>query len=80
MLQNLHLMQTWLSGMNGLEGFMEAVFSNPKTHPNFRIMLSSEPPPLPYMEIIPESILQGCLKVANEAPSNLKANLRRAYA
>lgn len=32
------------------------------------------------MQIIPESILQCSLKLANEAPSNLKANLRRAYA
>lgn len=79
MLQNLHLMQSWLYGMNGLEGFLESVCQNPKTHPNFRMFISSEPPPLPDMQIIPESILQQCLKIANEAPSNLKANLRRAY-
>lgn len=80
MLQNLHLMESWLKGMNGLEGFLEAVFANPKTHANFRVFLSSEPPPLADKEIIPESILQGSIKIANEAPSNLKANLRRAYA
>lgn len=80
MLQNVHLMQSWLTGMQGLEGFLEQVFQNPKTHKNFRVFISSEPPPLPDMPIIPESILQGCLKIANEAPSYLKANLRRAYA
>jgi dynein heavy chain len=32
------------------------------------------------MEIIPESILQIAIKVSNEAPQYLKANLRRAYA
>ncbi|CAK85772.1 unnamed protein product (macronuclear) [Paramecium tetraurelia] len=32
------------------------------------------------MKIIPESILQASVKVANEAPQDLKANLRRAYA
>ena len=56
MLQNLHLMQTWLKGINGLEGFLETAFLN--CHPNFRVFLSSEPPPLPEMEIITESILQ----------------------
>ena len=47
LLQNLHLMQTWLKGINGLEGFLETVFTN--CHPNFRVFLSSEPPPLPDM-------------------------------
>ena len=114
--------QSWLAGLNGLEGFLEQVFSSnkvifyfryffflvtlfikikkkknlltflinlfflslilikSKTHPNFRIFISSEPPPLPEMKIIPESILQGAIKIANEAPQFLKANLRRAYA
>lgn len=73
-------MQNWLTGLNGLEGFMESVFTNPKTHKNFRIFLSSEPPPLDFMENCPESILQNSIKVSNEAPQFLKANLRRAYA
>lgn len=80
MLQNLHLMQSWIYGINGLEGFLESIFANPKTHKNFRVFLSSEPPPLPNMVIIPESVLQASLKIANEAPQYLKANLRRAYA
>lgn len=80
MLQNLHLMQNWLTGLNGLEGFLEQVYNAPNTHQNFRVFLSSEPPPLPLMPIIPESILQASLKISNEAPQYLKANLRRAYA
>ncbi len=32
------------------------------------------------MNIIPESILQGSIKVANEAPQDLKTNIRRCYA
>ena len=31
------------------------------------------------MKICPESILQNWIKVANEAPQDIKANLRRAY-
>jgi len=41
--------------MNGLEGFLETVCAKP--HPNFRVFISSEPPGLPDMKIIPESIL-----------------------
>lgn len=33
-----------------------------------------------HMNIIPESILQGSIKVANEAPQDLKTNIRRCYA
>lgn len=60
-------MQSWLYGLGGLEGFMETIFNDPKTHTNFRLFISSEAPP-PGFEWIPESILQGSLKVANEAP------------
>jgi len=75
MLQNLHLMQSWLKLF---EGYLEK--ASETADPNFRCFVSSEPPPLPELKIIPESILQNCIKVANEAPQDLKANLRRAYA
>jgi dynein heavy chain len=42
------------------------------------VFISSEPPPLEHMEIIPESILQNAIKVSNEAPTDLKANMNRA--
>jgi len=74
MLQNVHLMQSW---MKLFEGYLEKASAT--ADPNFRCFISSEPPPLPYMKIIPESILQNAIKVANEAPQDLKANLRRAY-
>lgn len=68
MLQNLHLMQSWLYGITGLEGFLDQVFTSPNTKKNFRIILSAEPPPLSDMVTIPESVLQGSIKVSNEAP------------
>jgi len=37
------------------KNFEEVVDDDP--HPDFRCFISSEPPPLPHMEIIPESIL-----------------------
>ena len=36
--------------------------------------------PAPMVRVIPESILQSCIKVANEAPTDAKANMRMAYA
>ena len=75
MLQNVHLMQTW---MRSFERNFEIVCED-DVHENFRCFVSSEPPPLPFMDIIPESILQNSIKVANEAPQDLKANLRRAF-
>lgn len=75
MLQNVHLMQTWLKVF---ERNLEIVCED--VHPNFRCFVSSEPPPLPEMETIPESILQNSIKVANESPQDLKANILRAFA
>jgi dynein heavy chain len=76
-LQNVHLMESWLKD---LELKLEELC--PTAHENFRVFISSEPPPpmLPTMKIIPEAILQRCIKVSNEAPADLKANMRRAYA
>ena len=74
MMQNVHLMQSWLKSF---ERNLEIVCED--VHPNFRCFVSSEPPPLPEYETIPESILQNSIKVANEAPQDLKANIRRAF-
>lgn len=75
-LQNVHLMQNWLKTFEQkLEEFSTG------SHPNFRCFISSEPPPklLPTMNIIPEAILQRCIKVSNESPSDLMSNMLRAY-
>jgi len=53
MFQNVHLMQTW---MKSFERNFEIVIED-GAHPDFRCFVSSEPPGLPHMEIIPESIL-----------------------
>eukprot|EP00929_Paragymnodinium_shiwhaense_P077089 TRINITY_DN3967_c2_g1_i1.p1 TRINITY_DN3967_c2_g1~~TRINITY_DN3967_c2_g1_i1.p1 ORF type:complete len:3070 (-),score=1029.42 TRINITY_DN3967_c2_g1_i1:156-9119(-) len=77
MLQNIHLMQDWLKQ---LERQLEVI--EEFSHEAFRCFLSSEPPGAlqgPLWETIPEPILQRCIKVADEAPSDLKSNLRRAY-
>jgi len=76
MLQNIHLMQNWLKTLEGaLENIEEFV------HPDFRCILTSEPPNalIPLMEIVPEAILQRCVKIADESPQDIKSNLRRAW-
>jgi hypothetical protein len=56
-------MQGWLKSF---ERSLET--ASQSAHPNFRFFISSEPPPLPDMNIITESLLQNCIKVSNEAP------------
>ena len=74
MLQNIHLMQHWLPS---LERQLEEIGET--AHENFRCFLSAEPPPFSYQKIIPESLLQSCIKVANDAPADIKSNLLRAW-
>ena len=73
MLQNLHLMSKWIKRF---ENDFERVSQT--ADPNFRCFISSEPPALPTIDIIPEPILQASIKVSNEAPQDLKANMKRA--
>jgi len=75
MFQNVHLMQTWMKSFE--KNFEEVVEDNP--HPDFRCFISSEPPGIALQEIIPEAVLQNSLKVANEAPTDLKSNIQRAF-
>ena len=74
MIQNVHLMTDW---MRVFERCLEIEVEN-GPHPDFRCFISSEPPGIASMEIIPESIMQNSIKVSNQAPQDLKANLRRA--
>ena len=75
MLQNCHLMQSWVPK---LERLLEVVQEN--AHPDFRCFLSAEPPPIPSWKNMPESLMQGAVKVANEAPSDIKSNITRGWA
>ena len=74
-LQNVHLMETWLPK---LERSLEIAAET--GHDDFRCFLSAEPPPLPDKQSVPEGIMQASIKVSNEPPSDLKSNLRGAYA
>ncbi len=75
MLQNCHLMQSWVPV---LERLLEVVTQDADL--SFRCFISAEPPPLPSMHNMPESLMQSCIKVANEAPADIKSNFNRAWA
>ena len=75
MLQNLHLMQSWVPK---LERLLEVVQEN--AHESFRCFISAEPPPVPSWKNMPESLMQSSVKVANEAPADIKSNIIRGWA
>ena len=75
MLQNLHLMQSFLPL---LERKLEVVSDT--AHEQFRCFISGEPPATASQRNMPESLMQTCIKIANESPADIKSNLRAAWA
>ncbi|XP_025202252.1 dynein beta chain, ciliary-like, partial [Melanaphis sacchari] len=73
MLQNVHLVQKWLPT---LDKKMEASFEHP--HVNYRIFISAEPAADPLYHIIPQGILDSSIKITNEPPTGMMANLHKA--
>lgn len=75
-LDNVHLMQGWIPR---LERKLELAAES--AHPDFRCLFSAEPiNGAPHAKIVPEAILQTCIKISNEPPSDMKSNMRRAFA
>ena len=75
MLQNCHLMQSWVPK---LERLLEVVQEN--AHPDFRCFISAEPPPYTTRLSRIKFLMQGSIKIANEAPSDIKSNITRGWA
>lgn len=71
MLQNVHLMPGFLTE---LEKKLDH-FAQEQSNPGFRLFLTSDP-----SKSIPIGLLERCIKLTNEPPEGLKANMKRAYA
>ncbi|KAJ8000573.1 hypothetical protein DPEC_G00181790 [Dallia pectoralis] len=71
-LQNCHLAVSWMLAMEE----MIKTFTEPGTviHEDFRLFLSSMP-----NKVFPVTVLQNSVKVTNEPPKGLRANVRRAF-
>ncbi|MCI4384136.1 hypothetical protein PGIGA_G00035330, partial [Pangasianodon gigas] len=72
-LQNIHLVAKWLGTLEKkLEQHGDA------SHQDFRVFISAEPSSSPEGHIIPQGILENSIKITNEPPLGMHANLHKA--
>ncbi|XP_034563350.1 dynein heavy chain 9, axonemal [Notolabrus celidotus] len=72
-LQNIHLVARWLGT---LEKLLEQHAEG--SHEDFRVFVSAEPSSTPEGHIIPQGILENSIKITNEPPTGMHANLHKA--
>uniref|UniRef100_A0A8C8AZP1 Dynein axonemal heavy chain 17 n=1 Tax=Otus sunia TaxID=257818 RepID=A0A8C8AZP1_9STRI len=72
-LQNIHLVARWL-------GVLEKTVERHSqgSHADYRVFMSAEPAPSPGAHVIPQGLLQDALKITNEPPTGMEANLHKA--
>jgi len=72
-LENIHLVERWL---RALEKVIEECQES--GHPDFRFYLTSDPPVSAEYHVMPQGILQACIKITNEAPTGVQNNIHAA--
>ncbi|XP_028263973.1 dynein axonemal heavy chain 9 isoform X2 [Parambassis ranga] len=72
-LQNIHLVARWLGS---LEKLLEQHADG--SHQDFRVFVSAEPSSSREGHIIPQGILENSIKITNEPPTGMHANLHKA--
>uniref|UniRef100_UPI0035900BF2 dynein axonemal heavy chain 17-like n=1 Tax=Myxine glutinosa TaxID=7769 RepID=UPI0035900BF2 len=72
-LQNIHLVSKWLPLLDKkVEKYRIG------SHESFRVYMSAEPAPSPEGHIIPQGLLENSIKITNEPPTGMSANLHKA--
>ncbi|KAJ8318719.1 LOW QUALITY PROTEIN: hypothetical protein KUTeg_003810 [Tegillarca granosa] len=72
-LQNVHLVAKWLSTLEKkIEQYSE------ESHEAYRVFISAEPAASAEYHIIPQGILEAAIKITNEPPTGMFANLHKA--
>ncbi|XP_039201063.1 dynein heavy chain 17, axonemal isoform X2 [Crotalus tigris] len=72
-LQNIHLVAKWLSILDKkVERYSIG------SHNDYRVFMSAEPAPSPDSHIIPQGLLENAIKITNEPPTGMYANLHKA--
>ena len=69
----MHLVAKWLSA---LEKKLDETAEN--ANPGYRVFISAEPAPTTDLHIIPQGILESAVKITNEPPTGMQANLHQA--
>nr|XP_036878224.1 dynein heavy chain 11, axonemal [Manis javanica] len=73
LLQNVHLVARWLGTLEKLlERFSQG------SHRDYRVFMSAESAPTPNEHIIPQGLLENSIKITNEPPTGMLANLHAA--
>ncbi|KAI3381366.1 hypothetical protein SNEBB_008024 [Seison nebaliae] len=73
-LQNIHLVERWLPTLEKKLEHCSEIGSE-----NFRVFISAEPAGEPSAHIIPQGILENAIKITNEPPTGMMANLHKSF-
>ncbi|KPA85080.1 putative dynein heavy chain [Leptomonas pyrrhocoris] len=75
LLQNCHLSQTFMPELSTIVASLQPGATNAvEMHPNFRLWLTSMP-----TDFFPVFVLQSSIKLTNEPPTGLRANMLRCF-